>query len=261
MHSVLSSGPAAGAGRGAGQDQGQQGALGFIGCLHRLWTGPRDARRPIERGCTALYRARYFQPPFSEMREKLRANPSCHAGRIRAQRQHERARRPAALAGPASSRSSPPKRSAIDLTIARPSPVPGCVTLLPRKKRSPARARSAGGMPGPSSTTAIDADRRRVRHADRHLAAARRVADRVVQQVGQRLLQQRGCALTVSRLAGAFEARGRCRRSRAVGPPAARQRARPARPGRPARARSRRCRCAPARASGWSGAPSRRAAT
>ena len=108
-----------------------------------------------------------------------------------------------------------PAAMALRRWIARwpgPGPSQAGVALLARKKRSPARARSGAGMPGPSSTTARRASPGSRRDAHRHLAAARCVAHGVVQQVRQRLLQQRRLGRDPHRLAGrARSPRSMCR--------------------------------------------------
>ena len=103
------------------------------------------------------------------------------------------ARRP----GPASpSDTEPPWASAVDFTMARPSPAPSSPARLrassSRAKRPKARSASSGAIPGPSSVTASTAHPPSAR-TDAHDPAGR-VPDRVVQQVHQQPGQRVGVA-------------------------------------------------------------------
>ena len=88
----------------------------------------------------------------------------------------------------------PPWRSTIQLAIASPRPVPPDGAPGARQKRSKTCAMSSSRMPGPWSATSIVATGRRRRTDDRHRAAARAVADGVVDEDRDQLAQARRVA-------------------------------------------------------------------
>ena len=95
---------------------------------------------------------------------------------------------------------APPWRYAISRTIASPSPEPSPGVPFTRWNRSSTRSRSAAGMPGPLSSTSRKAPPVAASGAQRHLAAARRVVQRVVDEVRGELDEQAGLARDRRRL-------------------------------------------------------------
>ena len=172
----------AGGGQRGGQAEGC-GARGWCGsvspcaCLHvngcQRWT--HDIERRLSAG-------------FQQKRKSVRVNPQPASGAPAAARSSTSSPRPSAAGA---SRSAPPWRCGDRAHDRQAEAGAGlrrrCCRERSARRRAPV---SSAGMPGPSSTTVMRTRPASRRTRTRHLAAARRVADRVVQQVGQRLLQQ-----------------------------------------------------------------------
>ena len=154
----------------------------------------RAAHGSACRESIAVMRAAYSAERHSIQRSRVRARGARPRAR-RAARKADDGLQARADCPPAADCAS--CRRATAATRLRPSPVPGELRLASsRTKRSTTRARSSPGMPGPVSATrsstpcGVSAAARRVT-----CAAWRRVFDRVVDQIGERLRDQAAIAV------------------------------------------------------------------